>query len=115
MKWAVLAVFLLVPSAARASEFLTSDLRKQCEAPDEAQQGYCVMYLLGMVHGLGLAEEVKKVGPVCTPDDISMEELRLAYIRWLKREITAFPGDIKLPAGGVLAAILHEAFPCPAK
>ena len=110
--WMVIAVMVYVTvghaGTAEAQYLNGNNLLRLCESDNQADQGMCVGYLMGiddMTSTYDLWDEMTK--RFCVPEDVPNSQLREVAIEGLPQAL--FPDS---PAAGTIAIIFQRAFPC---
>ena len=109
-----IAAFGCSLSSSQAAGFMTAQqLVLACKADmDSPERQKCYSYLEGALDGMEFARVDGPKGKICLPNEVTLEEIRLAYLRLAPEFISAFQAIGDMSAALVLEKVSTSAFPC---
>ena len=117
--FAALVLYPLISAADDAVGYISGvQLLNYCEPIGEAQ-GFCAGYVVSTLDTsryfssiVNLLPPMKGHAPVtnqvCPPDKVSIQQLELVVVKWLKEN----PAKLNYAASSLVLGALNEAFPC---
>jgi hypothetical protein len=106
----VLLAALLMPLAVQGGYFMKgAEMLNACTSNHVIDQGQCIGYLMGVADSFQAMQYVMGTSLVCLPEDVTVGNLRLVFIRYAK----AHPAELDERGRLAVEAAFVEAFPCP--
>jgi hypothetical protein len=121
MRTLMLMLALVSFAAAAEREMTAGDLYSLCNSSGNEQTA-CRFYILGAVQGIGLGDgsfmgrdgqfvERRKT-IFCAPTNMSQSQMVGVFQKTMQLLERVFPQDLKEPAIALIAAAMHQKFPC---
>lgn len=105
-----LSLAALPALAAPPHQMTVKELQGFC---DKGMADRCQFFILGVAEGATLAKGIKTSdGTLCFRDDLTTPDMVSAVRAQIASDLKVYPEDAKIPASGMIVAVLVHSFPC---
>jgi hypothetical protein len=98
--------------AAPPHEMTLAELKEFCAAPDKASANVCGFFILGIVEGINIAQDVAKAKQDLCIGEASTSAMLFAVKKNIGEDLMFFPADKDMPAVSFVTGALRTVFPC---